>query len=418
MSEAFAVRGQVVTPNSILIDGAVVVKDDRLAWIGESSAAQGAGFGAEVAAADSPTDGRYIIPGLVDVHCHGGGGQSFPDAATADDAMVAVWEHRLHGTTSIVTSLVTQSPEALRRQAQMLADLADAGEIAGIHFEGPFVAEAHKGAQDPHYIQAPNPALMRELMIVTRGHTVTMTLAPEGKRAFGSGSVAEVLIENGALPSYGHTDCDSATMRAAARWTREKLGLTPEETRLSPRYTITHLFNGMEPFHHRKPGPVLEAIADAAGGGAVLELIGDGTHVHPDAVRAVYELVGRDSMVLVTDAMAAAGMDDGDYVLGGQAVIVMDGKAYLRGEDGTPGSLAGGTAHLLDVVRNSWKNSGMSLVDAVYCGSMQGAKILGKEAEIGSLEAGKRADLVVADENLYPLQVFRRGIQIASVPEA
>lgn len=417
MSEAFAIRGRVVTPTSILVDGAIAIQDDKIIWIGESPEAQAAGFGAEVVAAESPTDGRYLLPGLVDVHCHGGGGQSFPDAKNTDEALVAVWEHRLHGTTTLVTSLVTQSPEVLRRQAQMLADLADAGEIAGIHFEGPFVAEAHKGAQDPRYIQAPNPALTRELMIVTRNHTVTMTLAPEEKRAFGSGSVAEVLIENGALPSYGHTDCDSTTMREAALWTREKLGLTPEGIRRSPRYTITHLFNGMEPFHHRKPGPVLAAIADAAGGGAVLELIGDGVHLHPDAVRAVYELVGRESIVFVTDAMAAAGMADGDYVLGGQAVIVQEGRAYLRNEDGSTGSLAGGTAHLLDVVRNSWRNSGMSLVDAVYCASMQGAKILGEANRIGSLQAGKQADLVVVDENLYPLQVYRQGVQVASVPQ-
>ncbi|EEZ90685.1 putative N-acetylglucosamine-6-phosphate deacetylase [Mobiluncus mulieris 28-1] len=416
MSEAFAVRGRVVTPDSILVDGAIVIQDQEIIWIGEAPEAQAAGFGAQVVAADSPTDGRYILPGLVDVHCHGGGGQSFPDAKTADEALTAVWEHRLHGTTTLVTSLVTQSPEVLRRQAQMLADLADAGEIAGIHFEGPFVSEAHKGAQDAHYIQAPNPALTRELMIVTRNHTVTMTLAPEEKRAFGSGSVAEVLIENGALPSYGHTDCDSETMRNAALWTREKLGLTPEGVRRSPRYTITHLFNGMEPFHHRQPGPVLEAIADAAGGGAVLELIGDGVHLHPDAVRAVYELVGRDSIVFVTDAMAAAGVADGDYVLGGQAVIVQEGRAYLRNEDSSTGSLAGGTAHLLDVVRNSWRNSGLPLIDAVYCASMQGAKILGESERIGSLQAGKLADMVVVDENLYPLQVYRRGIQVASVP--
>lgn len=418
MSEAFAIRGRVVTPQSILVDGAIVIKDDRIIWIGEAPEAQNAGFGAQVVAAESPTDGRYLLPGLVDVHCHGGGGQSFPDASTTEEALAAVWEHRLHGTTTLVCSLVTQSPEVLRRQAQLLADLADAGEIAGIHFEGPFVSKAHCGAQNPDFIQGPNPALMRELLIVTRGHTVTMTLAPEEKRAFGSGSVAEVLIENRALPSYGHTNCDCATMRAAALWTREKLGLTPATSRRSPRYTITHLFNGMEPFHHRKPGPVLEMIADAAGGGAILELIGDGVHVHPDAVREVYELVGRESIVFITDALAATGMPDGDYVLGGRAVIVSEGRAYLRAEDGSKGALAGGTAHLLDVVRNSWRNSGMSLVDAVYCASMQGASILGESDRIGSLEAGKQADLVVVDENLYPLQVYRAGVQIASVPGA
>ena len=267
MSEAFAVRGRIITPDQIIVDGAVIVEGEEIVWMGEATQAAASGYGHQIAVAPSPTDGRYIMPGLVDVHCHGGGGQSFPDAPTKEDAMTAVWEHRLHGTTTLVASLATDSPQALRRQAQMLADLADAQEIAGIHFEGPFISAGHCGAQNPDTIQAPNPALVRELLIVTRGHTVSMTLAPEGKRAFGSGSVTEALIEGGAIPSFGHTSCSAAQMREAAQWTREKLGMTP--VKRSSRYTVTHLFNGMAPFHHREPGPVLEMLADAASGGAV-----------------------------------------------------------------------------------------------------------------------------------------------------
>ena len=137
MSEAFAVRGRIITPDQIIVDGAVIVEGEEIVWMGEATQAAGSGYGHQIAVAPSPTDGRYIMPGLVDVHCHGGGGQSFPDAPTKEDAMTAVWEHRLHGTTTLVASLATDSPQALRRQAQMLADLADAQEIAGIHFEGP-----------------------------------------------------------------------------------------------------------------------------------------------------------------------------------------------------------------------------------------------------------------------------------------
>ena len=121
MSEPFAVRGRIVTPSSIIVDGAVIIDGDSIVWMGEAPQAQAAGYGAEVVAAPSPTDGRYILPGLVDTHCHGGGGSSFPTADTVEAMMTAVWEHRVHGTTTLVGSLSTASPEDLRRQGQMMA---------------------------------------------------------------------------------------------------------------------------------------------------------------------------------------------------------------------------------------------------------------------------------------------------------
>jgi len=427
MSEPFAVRGRIVTPSSIIVDGAVIIDGDSIVWMGEAPQAQAAGYGAEVVAAPSPTDGRYILPGLVDTHCHGGGGSSFPTATTVEAMMTAVWEHRVHGTTTLVGSLSTASPEDLRRQGQMMADLCDAGELDGIHFEGPFLASgrlgvtgmlpgdspadslpteglsakereerarAVLGSQDFAQVQPPNPALTRELMITTRGHTVSMTLAPEGKRAIGSGSVAEVLIENGAVPAFGHTVASAEFMRGAATWTREKLGLTPSEKLRCPRYVVTHFFNGMQPFHHRHPGPMLELLADAAGGGCILELIADGEHVDLSAVRNVFELVGRDSVVFVSNATAATGMPSGE-----------------PNSDPEDPNL-----HLVDIVRCAWKGAGIPLTDAVYCASVQGARILG-QTNIGEIATGKRADLLVTDENLYPLSVYRYGTLVASVPK-
>lgn len=404
-SSVYALRGRVVTPDHIITDGAVVIAGDAIAWVGESTEARDAGFGEEILQAQAPEDDRLILPGLVDVHCHGGGGESFPDSITKEQALTAVTEHRRFGTTSLVASLVTASPMVLRERAEMLADLADAGEIAGIHFEGPFIAQGHCGAQDPRHIQAPNPALTRELLICSRGHAVSMTLAPEKPYTMGPGGVAETLLDGGAVPSLGHTDTNAERMRTALREVRESLARTPQPR--CPHATITHLFNGMAPMHHREPGPVPEILADAAGGGAIVELIADGIHVSPSLVRNVYELVGREQIVFVTDAMAAAGVEDGDYVLGGQEVQVSDGIARLA----RTGAIAGGTAHLIDVVRTAF-DAGIPLVDAVYMASVQGARILGN-SQVGRIEEGCRADVLVTTADLHPLQVVFRGRDVA-----
>ena len=141
MNEVFAIRGRVVTASRIITDGAVVVSGDAIVWIGESTAAKDAGFGDEILAAPAPSDDRYVLPGLIDVHCHGGGGVSFPDVQSEDQALAAVAEHLRWGTTSLVASLVTQSPMVLREKAELLAGMCAAGKLAGIHFEGPFIAQ-------------------------------------------------------------------------------------------------------------------------------------------------------------------------------------------------------------------------------------------------------------------------------------
>ena len=304
--------------------------------------------------------------------------------------MVAVMEHRRAGTTSLIASCVTAAPDILRRRTRVLADLCDAGELAGIHLEGPFISRERCGAQDPAFITAPDAELTRELIGLGRGHVVTMTLAPERPGATGDGGVIAALVEGGALPSFGHTDSGAGAG-------------TPVR---STRPTATHLFNGMRPVHHRAPGPVPELLAAAASGRCVVELVGDGVHLDQTLVRSMFELLGRDGIVLVTDAMAAAGMPDGDYALGSQAVTVVDGVARLAG-----GAIAGGTAHLIDVVRTTW-HGGVDLVDAVFAASRQGAGILGDES-VGALAPGLRADLVVVDEELRPVMVVRRGEVVA-----
>lgn len=386
-------RGRVVLADSVIDDGVIEVRGGAIARVAPASQC-----GSDL---PDPTDSTFL-PGLVDVHCHGGGGESFPNAETPEEALVAVMEHRRHGTTSLVASCVTASADVLRARAATLAGLAGRGEIAGIHFEGPFVSEARCGAQDPAYIVDPDPVLTRELLDICGGHALSMTLAPEKPRAYGEGSVAEALIDGGAIPSWGHTDSNAACARAALEYSRRRF--RQARTPRGPRATITHLFNGMRPLHHRDTGPIAEFLSDAARGGAVVEMICDGIHLDPSIVRDVYELVGRDHAVLVTDAMAAAGMPDGRYTLGPQDVVVRDGVARLaQGE-----SIAGGTAHLLDCVRVAVTAAGIPLVDAVYMASEQGARILG-DSSAGALAAGKRADIVEVDTELNVRCVRRRG---------
>lgn len=402
-----ALRGRLVMDDRVVDDGVVLVEGGRIAWSGPVGEVPEGMPGWVARVRETPATGLTLLPGLVDVHCHGGGGASFPNASTPEEAMTAVLEHRRHGTTSIVASCVTAAPEVLLARAQLLADLAEEGEVAGIHFEGPFVSHERKGAQDGEFIIDPDPELTRDLLRAARGHAVSMTLAPEKPRAWGPGSVAEALIEGGALPSWGHTDSGPAPTRAALEYSRTALSAVDPGRRRSPRASVTHLFNGMRPLHHRDPGPVPEFVSDAARGGAVVEMICDGVHLDPSLVRDVVETVGRDNCVFVTDAMAAAGMPDGSYQLGPQAVTVSGGVARLTGGD----SIAGGTAHLLDCVRVAVERAGISLVDAVHMASSQGARILG-DPEIGSLRAGCRADVVAVDDHLHPVAVWRRGTPV------
>lgn len=398
--------GRVVTPDGVLDDGVVAVRDGRVAWVGPRAEAAAAGF------PDAPAgDGATLLPGLVDVHDHGGGGSSFPDATSAAEALGGAREHLRHGTTSLVASLVTAPRDVLLARAATLADLAEAGEIVGIHLEGPFLSEVRCGAQNPHDMLDGDPGLVREIAAAARGHLRTMTVAPEVPGVVGPGGVIETLVEVGAVPSIGHTDATTEQTEAAIA---AGVAAFAAAGRPGARLTATHLFNGMRPLHHREPGPVAACLAAAARGEMVVELVADGTHLVHGTIRSVVELVGPhvgadgavagpDAVALVTDAMAAAGMADGAYELGPMRVTVADGVARLT----EGGSIAGGTYHLLDVVRETVE-AGVPLVDAVRAASWTPAGVLGLD-DRGGLVAGLRADVVVTDGDLRVSEVLRGG---------
>lgn len=396
------VHGRVVTPGGVVPDGVVVGDGQRIVWVGPradrpADLADASPLGPVAA---SPLT---VLPGLVDLHCHGGGGESFPDATTLAAARAAAHEHLQHGTTSLVASLVTADAATLLARTAVLADLADAGDVVGIHLEGPFLSEVRCGAQDPGLMVPGDAALVRDVARVARGHLTTMTIAPEVPGVLGADGALAALAEVGALPSIGHTDAAAELVDEAVRLATTSLAASPR----SHRATATHLFNGMAPLHHRQPGPVAALLAAAARGELVVELVADGVHLAPGVVRMVFDLVGPDATVLVTDAMAAAGMPDGEYQLGPARVRVVDGVARLA----EGGAIAGGTAHLLDVVRATVA-AGVPLADAVRAASLTPAAVLGRP-DIGALEPGRRADLALVDDELRPVQVIRAGLLVA-----
>lgn len=390
-------RGIVITPNEEIADGIVAIEGDTIAWVGPVGAASSAGW--DPAGAERLTPGHRLLPGLVDVHCHGGGGVSFPDASDRDDALAGVLEHRRNGTTSLVASLVTAPRKALLKQTKLLAQLAEEGELAGIHVEGPFLSDRRLGAQDGSALAPADPGLVVELGEAAGGHLVSMTLAPEVK---GAVDACLALVVAGAVPSFGHTDANGKQVKTVIKASLKALEAAGKKGR-SSRPTVTHLFNGMTPLHHRAEGPIPELLAAARSGRVVVELVSDGVHLDPDLVASMFGLLGRENIMLVTDAVGAAGMPDGQYVLGGREVRVAAGVARMA----ESGNLAGGTKFLLDVVRVTIA-AGVPVTDAVFAASVTPAQMLG-DRRLGRLAAGCRADLILVDRQLRPTKVVRAG---------
>lgn len=395
MNGTYLLAGTVLTDGVSMDNAVVAVSDGCIAYVGPRAGLDEATLpGLEEM--DLPP-GSMILPGLIDLHCHGAAGGDFPTGDGQSARMAVDFLHR-SGTTTLLASLVTAGRADLLQGLGTLRPLADEGLIAGIHSEGPFLSHARCGAQDPRFLRDPDVALLGELIDAAGGHLRTMTYAPELP---GADAVVQLLAERGVTPSLGHTDADARTTAASLTYAAELLAASGQGTMSRP--TVTHLFNGMPPLHHRSPGPVAACLRLAGAGTAAVELIADGVHLDPETVRMVFELVGAENVVLVTDSMAATGLPDGDYELGPQSVSVSGAVARLQGN----GSLAGGTATLLDVVRRTMA-AGVEPAAAVRSATAVPAATIGRQ-DIGSLRAGLRADVVVVDRDFRRVLVLREG---------
>jgi N-acetylglucosamine-6-phosphate deacetylase len=327
--------------------------------------------------------GHWLVPGFVDIHNHGGGGASFT-SGTPDDVVRGIHTHRLHGTTTLVASTVTGDLDFLAQRAGLLSELAEQGDIAGIHFEGPFISPCRKGAHAEELLRDPAPADVRKLIDAARGHATMVTLATELPGGIDS---VRLLAEHGVIAAIGHTD-------ATYEQTVEAIdaGAT----------VATHLFNAMPPLGHREPGPIAALLEDER---VTVELINDGTHLHPASLQLAFHHAGADRVAFITDAMDAAGFGDGRYMLGPLEVEVADGVARLV----EGGSIAGSTLTLDRAFKRAVTVDRLPVEDTVAALSANPAKLLGRYDRIGSLEPGKDADLVILDADFDLKGVMRRG---------
>jgi N-acetylglucosamine-6-phosphate deacetylase len=374
-------NAHLVLPGAIVEHGWICVEDGLITAIAADAGQQPPPVGPETEVRDLA--GAYLVPGFVDMHVHGGGGAAF-SAGDADQALVAARFHLAHGTTTLVASTVTGAMADLERQIGELSGLAQDGVLAGIHLEGPFISKARCGAHDPDLLRVPARTDLERLLRAGGGSVRMVTLAPELEHGL---DAVRLLTDAGVIAAVGHTDATYAQTRQAI-----ELGAP----------VGTHVFNAMRPVHHREPGPVTALLEQEQ---VIGEVVNDGIHVHPSVVSLMFSAAGAHRIALITDAIVAAGMADGEYPLGPLTVRVRDGEARLADGD----SLAGSTLTMDAALRNTVQLAGVPLVDAAVSASLTPARALGLADRIGSIEVGKRADLVVLDEDLRVLAVLRNG---------
>lgn len=324
--------------------------------------------------------GYKLLPGLVDVHSHGACGHDFCDCDVEGLKEILRYE-RAHGITSYCPTSMTLSKEMLLKifaTAKEANGVEGGARVIGINMEGPFITPAKKGAQNGNYIQAPSAEMFRACNEASGGLIKLVTLSPEeeGSMEFIREVKDEVHI------SVGHTTANYDTAKAAFENGADH---------------VTHLFNAMPPFHHRDPG-VIGAACDNPN--VYAELISDGMHLHGSVVRTAFKMIGADRIVLISDSMMATGMENGEYELGGQKVIMKDRKATL-----VDGTLAGSATCLYDCMTTAM-SFGIPEADAIFAATRNPAKSIGVYDQVGSISVGKEADLLLVDENYNLKQVL------------
>jgi len=382
-------NGQVITPIRIIKNGGVIIEKGKIASVF-------AGDDYSRNAGDNIIDarGNYISPGFIDIHTHGGGGYNIMDGDVKSIKEVCKF-HMKYGTTTIVPTTVTNTMEelfaVLDNFKQAKTEIKDGPNILGLHLEGPYFSMEQKGAQDPRYIK--NPDKKEYLRILNYSNDIIRwTVAPELDGALEMGNI---LREKGILASIGHTNAIYQEVLAAY-----ENGFTH----------ITHLYSGMSMVRRinafRYSGVVESAyLIDEM----TVEIIADGKHLPASLLKLVYKIKGADKICLITDSMRAAGMPEGEYIIGslksGRKAVVEDGVAKLIDRSAFAGSVA--TTNLL--VKNMKNLAEIPIHEAVKMATLTPARVMGIDNKKGCLAVGKDADIVVFDENVSVLMVVVRG---------
>ena len=379
---------KVYTPQKNFVPGVVVTRDGRIhdVLLGEDISVN--------ASEEEPVldgEGSFCFPGMIDLHFHGCKGYDFCDGTKEAVEEIAKYEASI-GVTAIAPATMTLPVDELcdilangaaYRAEQQNKSVKKEAYLVGVNMEGPFISEAKKGAQDARNIIPCDTAVYRKFQEAADGLVKFIGIAPEEGDAvsFIEDVKGEVSV------SLAHTNADYETAKKAFDAGADH---------------AVHLYNAMPAFTHREPG-VVGAVADSEH--VMAEIICDGVHIHPATVRTTFKMMGEDRMILISDSMRAAGMPDGQYTLGGQDVNVKGNKATMV----LDGALAGSVTTLPDCVRTVVKEMGISLETAIACATINPARSLGIDALYGSVEQGKKADLVLWDEKLQLVHVMKDG---------
>lgn len=374
---------KVFTEDKKFTDGGIVIKNGTIEQVYTE--------GKRPQTEDEVFDGKgmYAIPGLIDLHFHGCKGDDFCDGSRDAIARIAEYEASV-GVTAIAPATMTLPVEELEQILRVAAEYKKGphskkeADFVGINMEGPFISPAKKGAQDERNIIPCDVKVCERFLEVSEGLVKFMGIAPEESE--NAVSFIEA-VKDKVNVSLAHTNADYDTAMAAFNAGADH---------------AVHLYNAMPAFTHRAPG-VIGAVYDSKH--VMAEIICDGVHIHPAAVRATFEMMGEDRMILISDSMRAAGMPDGSYTLGGLDVNVVGNRATLASD----GAIAGSVTNLMDCMKTAVKTMNIPLETAVACATINPAKSLGIDAEYGSIRAGKKAHIVLMDQELNVQQVIKDG---------
>lgn len=379
MAEYVIENGRIYTEEEIIERGYIIVKNDKITDVGKGDY--------EGALTTYDAQGQHVLPGFIDIHMHGGYGEDAMDASY--DGLKHLAESLLsEGTTSFLATTMTQSDENITKaleniiEYQKQQNVLKSADIVGIHLEGPFISEHKVGAQNPAYVQRPSIEKVQQFQKTANNQIKVITFAPEVE---GAHETLEALHDQIRF-SIGHTVATfDETNEAVARGAKH----------------VTHLYNAGTPFEHREPGVFGAAWTNDS---LSTELIVDGIHSHPTAIQIAYKQKGNTRFFLITDAMRAKGMPDGEYDLGGQNVIVKGSEARLAS-----GALAGSILKMNEGLKNLIQYTGDSLDNLWRVTSLNQAIALNIESQKGSLKVGKDADIVIVDDEITVQTTIKAG---------
>ena len=372
-------NGKVMTPRGIMEDGSVLIEGARIKAIGKTSDIEFAGEGEVINAA-----GKWVLPGFIDLHCHGGKGCDTMDGTLSDIETIARY-HAGGGTTAFLPTTASSSLEAILRALEAVREARSKGvagaSVIGAHLEGPFFTYAKRGCHLPIYVRNPRP-IEYERMLEYADDIVSMTLAPE---LDGAEALIKALVDNNIVASIGHSDATYSQVLKAVEWGASH---------------VTHMYCAMSSIVKDGPARIVGIVETTLLlNELTTEVIADGKHLPPELIKMVIKAKGLDKVCVVTDAMRGAGMPPGVYTFGpkdGQEAVVQDGMAVMPDRSGYASSVV----RMNDLVKTLIGPVGLSLTDAVKMATANPAEVIGVDSKMGSLEVGKNANIVIADDNV------------------